>query len=86
MNQDITLAANTWHDFYAVTGFAPGSDVIGCNRGSSTIVAFEGTQPPSDVFWGWAIPVNGGLRVKAPTAWVKSVSPLVIGGLQVYAP
>ena len=29
MKPNLTLTAGVWHDFYAVTGFEPGSNIIG---------------------------------------------------------
>lgn len=86
MTPDIPLAANLWHDFYAVTGIAPGTDVIACNRGNSTLVAYEGAQPPTDSWWGWPAQVGDGLRIKASSAWIKSGAPIVLAGVQEYAP
>lgn len=35
MRDNLELAPATWHDFYAVTGFAPGADVIVCSGGGT---------------------------------------------------
>lgn len=37
MRDNLELAPATWHDFYAVTGFAPGADVIGCSGGGTDL-------------------------------------------------
>lgn len=82
MKPDLPLAANVWHEFYAASGYAPGTDVIAANRGNSTLLAYEGVQPPANSWWGWPVQVGDGLRIRAATAWIKSGAPIVLGGLQ----
>lgn len=82
MKPDLPLAPSVWHDFYAVTGFAPGTDVICCNRSGTRIVVFEGNQPPTDAMYGWEIPSGGGVRIKAQSAWIRGNAPVLLGGLQ----
>lgn len=90
MKPDLPLAAAVWHDFYAVTGFAPGTDVIGCNKGAR-ISLYEGDKPLDSVTeQGWSIPPGGdgdqvsGFRVKADAgqAWVRGNADVILGALQ----
>lgn len=85
MKPDLPLASSVWHDFYAVTGFAPGTDVIFCNRSGTRIVVYEGAQPSASSLQGWEIPAGGGCRVKAASAWVKGNAAVLLGGLQEYS-
>lgn len=82
MKPDLTLAPGVWHDFYAATGYAPGSDIIFCNRSATRIVVFEGPQPSAQVLHGAEIPSGGWGRVRAQKAWIKGNAGLILGALQ----
>ncbi len=85
MKPDVTLAAGMWHDFYAATGYAPGTDVIFCNRSGTRVVAFEGDQPAAQSYQGAEIPGGAWGRVKADSAWIKAGAAIVLGGIQEFA-
>lgn len=83
MIPNLPLAAGVWHDFYAVTGFAPGEEVIGCNGGSARICLYQGDKPDASVaMQGWDIPAGGGFSVKADSVWVRGNGSVVLCGLQ----
>lgn len=83
MIPNLPLAAGVWHDFYAVTGFTPGAEVIGCNGGNARICLFEGAQPEASVaMQGWDIPAGGGFCVKAESVWIRGNGSVVLCGLQ----
>lgn len=82
MKPDVQLAGGVWHDFYDVTGYAPGTDVIFCNRSGTRIVAFEGAQPAAGAFQGAEIPNSEWGRIKADSAWIKAGATILIGGIQ----
>lgn len=86
MKPDLPLASAVWHDFYAVTGFAGGTEVIGYNGGSSRICLFEGDKPPSSTpVQGWPIPMGEAFRVKADAgqAWIRgNGNSVLLCGLQ----
>lgn len=83
MKPNLILAAGVWHDFYAFTGFAPGTEVIGCNGGNARICLFQGDEPSSaQASQGWDIPVGGGFSVKGESVWVRGNGGVVLVGLQ----
>lgn len=86
MKPDLPLAPSVWHDFYAVTGFAPGTDVVFCNRSSTRIVLFEGPQPDPSTLHGAEIQPGAWGRVRGQSAWLKGNATVLIGGLQEYQP
>lgn len=83
MKPNLVLAQAIWHDFYSVTGFAPGTDVIGCNGSVTRICLFEGDKPLDATYvQGWEIPAGGGFRVKADSAWIRGNGSVTLCGLQ----
>lgn len=85
MKPDVTLAAGVWHDFYAATGYAPGTDVIFCNRSGTRVLAFEGAQPAAQAYQGAEIASGAWGRVKADSAWIKAGAPILLGAVQEFA-
>lgn len=83
MKPNLTLAAGVWHDFYAVTGFAPGSNIIGCSGGTNRICFYEGDQPAHDLeVCGWQISSREGFKVQGQSVWVRGNNGVTLCGLQ----
>lgn len=83
MKENLVLAAGVWHDFYAVTGFAPGSNIIGCSGGTNRICFYEGDQPPADIeVRGWQISSREGFKVQGQSVWVRGNNGVTLCGLQ----
>lgn len=83
MKPNLTLPAGVWHDFYAVTGFAPGSNIIGCSGGTNRICFYEGEQPSHDVeVQGWQISSREGFKVQGQSVWVRGNNGVTLCGLQ----
>lgn len=83
MKPNLTLTAGVWHDFYAVTGFAPGSNIIGCSGGTNRICFYEGDQPAHDLeVCGWQISSREGFKVQGQSVWVRGNNGVTLCGLQ----
>lgn len=83
MKPNLTLPAGVWHDFYAVTGFAPGSNIIGCSGGTNRICFYEGEQPAHDLeVCGWQISSREGFKVQGQSVWVRGNNGVTLCGLQ----
>lgn len=83
MKPNLTLPAGVWHDFYAVTGFAPGSNIIGCSGGTNRICFYEGAEPGHDVeVQGWQISSREGFKVQGQSVWVRGNNGVTLCGLQ----
>lgn len=83
MKPNLTLAAGIWHDFYVVTGFAPGSNIIGCSGGTNRICFYEGEQPAHDMeVCGWQISSREGFKVQGQSVWVRGNNGVTLCGLQ----
>jgi hypothetical protein len=82
MQNDIAnLAANTWHDVYALSGIAPGTKIVIYNKGNSTQTYWEGSQPGANDWSGVPIIVNDAAivdQVNATGCWIKSPAPITI--------
>lgn len=83
MKPNLTLPAGVWHDFYAVTGFAPGSNIIGCSGGTNRICLYEGEKPEHEVeVQGWQISSREGFKVQGQSVWVRGNNGVTLCGLQ----
>lgn len=83
MKPNLTLPAGVWHEFYVVTGFAPGSNIIGCSGGTNRICFYEGEQPGHDVeVQGWQISSREGFKVQGQSVWVRGNNGVTLCGLQ----
>lgn len=79
MINDISLAANQWHDIYAASGFGVGTALVIYNKGASNCVIWEGDSAPvnSD---GTPLGLDEPITVSdgAPGAWIRSMAPIKI--------
>lgn len=86
MTPDMSLAADQWHNIYALYGISVGTPLLIYNKSISTVMLWDGAAPLSNESWDGVPAGDYPVVVESGAAgcWAKSHGRLILS-VQVYS-